>query len=822
MNPAAPTLCSWGCAVSHGEQEFESFVERADPHVAPYPYQVAIASHGFPEVLHAPTGSGKTMAAVLPWIYRRLCHPDEDVRRATPRWLVFALPMRVLVEQTAGVIQGWIERLELQDRVGLHVVMGGEPLSADDWRLQPGREAIFVGTLDMLLSRALNRGYAEGRFSWPIDFGLFNNGCQWIFDEIQLMGSALPTSRQIEGLRRKLGTFLPCATMWMSATVEERWLETYDLPEVGRTLELGPDDRTPELEKRLEARKTVSSLDIDPKSERALAASLLDHHGPGTRTIAVLNTVKRAQALYRELEKLKPEAELVLLHSRFRPPDRRNRTQEALAGVDAEGGGRIVVCTQVVEAGVDLSSTILYTDAAPWSSIVQRAGRCNRYGEASDARLLWSSTAKATPYDQEDVEAAVEALVKLEGEAVTPSSLSSIQVRSRDPVHAVLRRRDLIGLFDTTPDLSGNDIDVSRFIRERDEIDAHVAWREAKPQTSNEAPTREELCPVAVGGLRELLGKQDRPEAWFYDHIDEAWSRLDAEDVRPGLIVVLRSQDGRYRSDRGWDPASKTRVELVEAQQQHPLGASNEGFGDDPVATGRRVTLLEHLANVETAAKELITEIGGSVSPGLRQALEVAARLHDVGKAHEVFQAAVTALWDEQERKVLVESGPWAKSGSRGRLDYRKHGRPHFRHELASALALLDAGSSALSDVEESELVVYLVGAHHGRVRLGIRSLPDEGSSSGDPERRVALGIRDGDALPAIDIPGGHLPVSRLDLSVMELGSLDGRPSWTEMALHLRDREDLGPFRLAFLEGLLRLADWRASARENEMQDGER
>jgi CRISPR-associated endonuclease/helicase Cas3 len=47
----------------------------------------------------------------------------------------------------------------------------------------------------------------------------------------------------------------------------------------------------------------------------------------------------------------------------------------------------------------------------------------------------------------------------------------------------------------------------------------------------------------------------------------------------------------------------------------------------------------------------------------------------------------------------------------------------------------------------------------------------------------------------------------------MELGlSADGKPSWAERMLRLRDDPELGPFRLAYLEALLRAADCRASA----------
>ena len=41
----------------------------------------------------------------------------------------------------------------------------------------PKRPAILIGTQDMLLSRALNRGYGMSRYRWPMHFGLLNNDC---------------------------------------------------------------------------------------------------------------------------------------------------------------------------------------------------------------------------------------------------------------------------------------------------------------------------------------------------------------------------------------------------------------------------------------------------------------------------------------------------------------------------------------------------------------------------------------------------------------------------------------------------------------------
>ncbi|MGQ0802344.1 MAG: type I-G CRISPR-associated helicase/endonuclease Cas3g [Actinomycetota bacterium] len=803
-----------GIRLEHIES-FEGLVSAAAGH-DPYEYQCRIARDGLPDLLKAPTGAGKTLAATLPWLWRRRFHPDEAVRSSTPHWLVFVLPMRVLVEQTAGAIRSWVDRLGLTDEVGVHVVMGGEGRIDSAWRLLPEREAIFVGTLDMLLSRALNRGYGESRFAWPIDFGLFHNGCQWVFDEIQLMGPGLPTSRQLEGLRRKLGTASSCASMWMSATVDEAALATVDLPEVGSDFALTEDDRAGALGRRLTATKRVEQLRVEPKRySKEIAAALVERHEAGTLTLAVLNTVDRARDLHASVLG-STGAEVVLLHSRFRPIDRRDRVREALAPIDPAGPGRIVVSTQVVEAGVDISATLLCTEVAPWPSIVQRAGRCNRDGQASGATLFWVDPPHPEPYEKDDVRATADALTGLEGRETTSPELGALDVTVRSAVHPVLRRRDLVGLFDTTPDLSGNDLDVSRFIRDGDDIDVLVAWRSvdaggpASSEVESASPTRDELCAVPIGAVRDAL---IRRAAWRFDHLDGAWVPVRRNDLRAGMMLVMRAQDGGYTPETGWEPKSPVQVTTVTPDEPVAIAETCEAIDADPAtfARGQWVALREHLADTEAEARALLDALHlDGLAPGHLDAAVTAARLHDIGKVHPVFQDTLMRTCSDDAESLRAEQGqPWAKSGGSVRA---RHARRYFRHELASALALLDEGRVCLGELEEPDLAVYLVAAHHGRVRLGIRSLPNEARHDTIDAGRVALGIFDGETLPAVDVPGVRVPESVLDLSVMELGDApDGRLSWGRRALALRDRTDLGVFRLAFLEALVRLADWRAS-----------
>ena len=72
-----------------------------------------------------------------------------------------------------------------------------------------------------------------------------------------------------------------------------------------------------------------------------------------------------------------------------------------------------------------------------------------------------------------------------------------------------------------------------------------------------------------------------------------------------------------------------------------------------------------------------------------------------------------------------------------------------------------------------------------------------------------------------LDLGGGETwRGGRLTLSVMELG-WDERThaSWTERTRDLLQK--FGPFRLAWMETLVRLADWRASQKEQERSYGD-
>jgi CRISPR-associated endonuclease/helicase Cas3 len=153
----------------------------------------------------------------------------------------------------------------------------------------------------------------------------------------------------------------------------------------------------------------------------------------------------------------------------------------------------------------------------------------------------------------------------------------------------------------------------------------------------------------------------------------------------------------------------------------------------------------------------------------------------------------------------------------------RQRFRPGLRHEAATALALWSrywSGSRACS-----LLSIYLAAAHHGKVRTVMRSLTTGDDVFGVPRESAPLTV--GGESWSLDFRGAadgtygswegsqFLPASPGWTAVVAdlLGPSDG--SGVRPAGVVPDGEPaaLGPFRLAYLEALVRVADWRAIER---------
>lgn len=917
----------------------------------PYRYQERLATEPIlAEVLDASTGLGKTLAVCGGWTWRRVTRPNE-----TPRRLAYALPTRVLGEQT------YVSTIRMLDRLGLlagratwehpaqkkgllsydvapgmsvlpaggwaathgintcpiavHLLMGGE--EPTDWASWPERDAILIGTQDMLLSRALNRGYGARRAKWPVEFGLLNSDCWWVFDEVQLMGNAVATSAQLDAFRKKVWQpVFPCPTLWMSATLGDEILRTRDREDlavsVGERLSLSDEERQePAIRERLLASKTVEIVKAQAKAAKRDGSGILDQHVDGRISLVIVNTVPTAQSLFAEIrdeiakrgkKKGTPrQPYVVLLHSRLRSADRRKRLefveqlidqQHKTTGAVADHPGLILVSTQVIEAGYDISAARLWSEVAPWPSIVQRLGRLNREGRQPDARgFFWMPKADAKgenessgpnakrvgPYGKAEVQAALALLESLCRECESGRAYREALDRvlatdaSRRSLHlkaeAVLRPDDFFGLFSTEPDLAGGYTNVSPFVRSLDrDSDVLVYWRSFSiaqgPSKDEPSPLRDELCAVPFFAFRKFL---QRSHCWEWDFEGGQWQRRRADDIWPGMTLLLSDLQGGYSHDLGWTGRAADAPEKV-------VGASLSVRGPDSldVEPGSEretwVSLPDHLDDV-VAELEAIVRMLAFSDQRLVQALRVAARWHDWGKtvprwqnkvvdyARRVLERIDRLLGDQsaaefhdvanrlRSRFIPPSSNgaQWAKFPDVRRvvegmkLDdelgeellkrIREPFVPGVRHEAASALAAWDAWRDGRDQM--TALAVYLIAAHHGKVRTALRS------------RRAkdqVFGLQDGDSLPPVppqfekpaelmfgakaigtrgiwdDTAGTFLPAGPSWTSVV--GELLGTPLDGQAARGVIPEDEpsaLGPIALAYLEAILRAADSRAS-----------
>ena len=213
-------------------------------------------------------------------------------------------------------------------------------------------------------------------------------------------------------------------------------------------------------------------------------------------------------------------------------------------------------------------------------------------------------------------------------------------------------------------------------------------------------------------------------------------------------------------------------------------------ISDDDVAstsgTGRRQPLDDHGAEVAELAARFATHL--DLPAPLARAVATAARWHDLGKADPRFQLM---LHDADPLTARAAAEPLAKSGRDPRDPLSRQAArlarvpPGFRHEAVSA-RLVDAVAAQAPRLLaglDVELVRHLVVAHHGHARP---LLPP---------------LRDPDAPPV------RLTVDGVEVKIDGADQVD----WNQPGRFERLNARYGPWGLALLEALVRLADMRCS-----------
>jgi CRISPR-associated endonuclease/helicase Cas3 len=349
-------------------------------------------------LVEAPMGEGKTELAFL--AHLRLQAANQH------RGMYFALPTQAtgnaLFDRTLDFLREFSSghKLDIQlvhgasifsERVQhLRGVYGGEndSINSSTWFSQRRRALISpygVGTIDQALFCTLNVKHHFVRV-----WGLANRVV--VLDEVHAYDTY--TTGLIEMMLRWLKA-LGCSVVLMSATLPRKvrnnllhaWdVKSGDAPEMSYPRLLLADTkqvRGATFHSRPLPPITLSSIPEDKDSLATCALECIEHGGHGA---VIVNTVDRAQALYRELRpQLEDDTELVLFHARF-PADERSEREKGVLRIFGNSskhglrpGKALLIATQVAEQSLDLDFDFLITDLAPIDLVLQRAGRLHRH-----------------------------------------------------------------------------------------------------------------------------------------------------------------------------------------------------------------------------------------------------------------------------------------------------------------------------------------------------------------------------------------------------------------------------------------------------------
>lgn len=360
------------------------------------PLQRACEQAGFGKarltIIEAPMGEGKTEAAL--YLAGLQCDAFDK------RGVYMALPTAATSNQMFDRVRAMLEAHQAGSVRLMHSMAwlidektppSGEFDSEDagyvtDW-LRPLRRGMLsenaVGTVDQAMAAALKVKYGVLRLA-----GLA--GKVLIIDEIHAYDIFMSTiiARLLEWC-----SALEIPVILLSATLQERQKQRYlrcygvnadslnpSYPLITQVTAEGDLIQTPVADVHMRSRMLFRTAPIG--GDVAKAADLaLERAKRGGCICVMMNTVRQAQAVYRELRG-RGEDQVMLFHARY-TANRRAEIEKACIRLFGKDGKRpermILVCTQVVEQSLDVDFDGMITQLAPMDLLLQRAGRVHRH-----------------------------------------------------------------------------------------------------------------------------------------------------------------------------------------------------------------------------------------------------------------------------------------------------------------------------------------------------------------------------------------------------------------------------------------------------------
>ena len=620
--------------------------------VEPFPWQrrlmKSVLYSGWPSVIDLPTGAGKTAVLDIA-VFAMAARPD-----ISPRRVVFVIDRRIVVDQVhiramlirdsirngkTATLQAIRERLrKITDGypLGVAALQGGIPLD-NEWTQRPDQPWVIVSTVDQFGSRLLFRGYGVSRSMRPIHAGLAGNDCLVILDEVHLSVPFAQTLAQVAKLGHK-SIERRFVVVEMSATPSNPDAERFTLDHIEDI------EKCEEMRRRVTAKKEAKMYPV--KDQNAIPAAALKIIGSATRggdakdissVGVVVNTVRTARETHRILSENGYSAHLIT--GRMRPLDRKKAMDGIKSIVDPDnesqpGGLTVVVSTQAIEVGADISFDALVTECAAVDSLRQRFGRLDRRGHYSSKTggpaKAWiigpESILKSKKPDPIYGSSTRFTWAELTHQAkrghvdVGPLSLREFppEAAAPRPKAPLLLRTHMDSWFQTNPESAAQRVEwFLHGIETRHVPEVSVVWRR---DTSDDAlrlvpPRQAEFLQIPTHAAKSWLSggdeedvadtHQDAKPEQGRPSIKEGGAKTNASiwrgvklglkdtpiaEIGPGDIIVAESGKGGLR-DGTWDPSSTDPVSDLgdEAQVAH-YGrttlrldpALTAGFGPDP------------------------------------------------------------------------------------------------------------------------------------------------------------------------------------------------------------------------------------------------
>jgi CRISPR-associated endonuclease/helicase Cas3 len=329
-------------------------------------------------VLRAPTGSGKTEAALLWAARQRETGPGRPPVFYVLPYRASLNAMRFRITSRYGIPEGAVV---LQHSSATAAIYGhclaekGYSGQAALWtaRAEAALARLMTAPVRVLTPYQLLRAF----FGLPGHDAVITDASGGIFILDELHAYDLPRLALIvaaaEHLARDLGARFLVMSATLPAILDREWR---------RTLAVDPTEIVADSETLEEFRRHRVHVVAADLTSQGILQQIVERHRSGEAVLVVATTVSRAILIYDAVRRQLDAADVSLLHGRFTGEDRARKETELgrRMGTGNRGPNRgcVLVATQVVEVSLDVDFDVLFSDPAPVESLLQRFGRVNR------------------------------------------------------------------------------------------------------------------------------------------------------------------------------------------------------------------------------------------------------------------------------------------------------------------------------------------------------------------------------------------------------------------------------------------------------------